>query len=499
MKMKTLAASVLLAGTLAGCVSAPEIQPQAELTEASQLGLSHELFTFTGQQQWWQAYGDEQLNQLVQAALQKSPDLASARAQVRAAQAQLLAAGGSRQPSLGFDASVARQRLSEHYIYPSPYAGSMRNFGQLQFNFSWDLDFWGRQAQLLSQAGQQADAARWEWQALEQKLTAAVVESYFELYQAHQLMQIAQRTEQQRQSLLQLTQARLDAGLDTELELRNAESVLPMARQQRLAAQARYDNAKHRLAALTGAGAEAYSSMTIPTLALSTELSLPQQLPVNLLARRPDIAASLALVTAADANRLAAKAAFYPSISLTAFAGYQAIGMDELLQSGSQIYGVSPVLHLPIFDGKRLKASYAGATAQLDGAVAGYNQAVVQAVQEAADQITLTQSLRAQLEQANASLQAAEKAWQLAKARYAAGLSNQIVVLDAEARVLETRSNLLACEVALATAQVDLLIAVGGPTAESTAANGLASQQAKTLFQTASADLNSSDGLLNLE
>jgi len=463
MNYRLLVANALLLSALTGCVAVPDSEQQNQLVEAQSVGLTGESFTNNVQQpQWWQAFGDEQLNQLVSQALNDNPSLASAQARLQAAAAQVYAAGGQRLPTLSLDGDITRQRLSEHYIYPEPYAGSMQNFGQLQLALAWDLDFWGRQKTLLQQAGFQQQASALELASIQQNLAASVVDAYLNVYQANELMAIAERSEQQRQELLQLTQARVDAGLDTELELHNVASLLAVAKQSRLAAQARRDNAVHLLAALCGGGVERYAAIRPPQINIAAQLNLPGELPVNLLARRPDVLASRALVSAADSSRLAAKAAFYPDISLQAFAGFQAIGLDNLLQSSSQVYGVGPALHLPIFDGRRLKAGYVGATAALDQAMAGYNQTVLNAVREAADQLTLKQSLSAQHSYADDSLRAAEQAWKVAQARYKAGLTNQLVVLDAESRVLDARRNLLSSEVTLASARVGLMVAIGG-------------------------------------
>jgi NodT family efflux transporter outer membrane factor (OMF) lipoprotein len=229
-----------------------------------------------------------------------------------------------------------------------------------------------------------------------------------------------------------------------------------------LQAESARDLAVHRLAALAGYGADRYGQIARPQLALDTALTLPEQLPMDLLAHRPDVLAARARIDAATAGRKAAHAAFYPDISLRAFVGTQAIDLDKIVQGDSLVYGVGPALHLPIFNSKRLKAAYKNATAELDVAVASYNATVLDAVREAADQISLNESYGRQLDQVRQTLQAASTAYELAKKRYAVGLSTQLVVLDAESRVLEAQRALLTANTQRVIARVTLLLMLGG-------------------------------------
>jgi len=456
-----LVAALATSSTLTACVTPPSVEPVVTPVDAQPLGLAGAEVT-PASEHWWTAYGDPQLDRLIERALASNPGLDDALARLRAAQAQQLAAGAALKPQVDLDATATRERLSENYTYPDPYAGSMRWFADARLGLSWALDFWGRQAALVQQADAREHMITLAYGTARQVLAGAVVQAYFDLYRAQQLIDIAKASETQRQSLLELTQARLDAGLDTDLELRNAEGLLPQARQSRLEAEALRERAIHELAALCGGGAELYAGIAPAAPAIDSALPVPDALPINLLARRPDILAARAQIDAADAGRAAARAAFYPDISLSAFAGFQSVGLDELFKGGSAVYGAGPVLHLPIFDARRLDANYRAATAGLDSAIAQYNLAVVTAVRQAADQLSNRDSLLNQRNEATQSLSAAEAAFKLAQLRYRAGLTNQLVVLDAESRVLDARRNVLGIDVDLANARVGLLLAVGG-------------------------------------
>jgi outer membrane protein TolC len=167
-------------------------------------------------------------------------------------------------------------------------------------------------------------------------------------------------------------------------------------------------------------------------------------------------------IEAARAGQAAAKAAFYPDINMAGFAGTSAVGLDNLFHGSSGAYGVGPAIHLPLFDAGRLRAEYRGAAAEIDDAVATYNQSVLWAVRETSDQLSLIESLNAETVLQQRSLDDAEAAYQLAEKRYQAGLSNYLTVLNTETAVLSARREHIALLSEGAIARISLLLAVGG-------------------------------------
>jgi NodT family efflux transporter outer membrane factor (OMF) lipoprotein len=373
-----------------------------------------------------------------------------------------LAAGAGTKPEVSLDADESWQRFSANYYIPPPFGGNSYWIGQAGVNLHWDLDFWGRQAALIEQARSQMAASELDAASARLALGGSIAQAYLDLDRSWEMIDIATRLQEQREQLLKLTQQRVSAGLDTQVELKIAEAALPQARAARLQAESARDLAVHRLAALAGYGADHYPQIQRPKLVLETALPLPDQLPVDLLAHRPGVLAARARVDAASAGRKAAHAAFYPDISLKAFAGTQAIGLDKLTDSGSLVYGVGPALHLPIFDAQRLRAGYKGATAELDASVANYNAVVLDAVRETADQISLGDSLTRQIGEVRQTLDAASAAYSLAQKRYAAGLTTQLIVLRAESQVLDARRELVTARTSLVTSRVTLLLMLGG-------------------------------------
>jgi NodT family efflux transporter outer membrane factor (OMF) lipoprotein len=459
--MKTVAC-IALTILLAGCVVPQREEPRGTLLEQQSLGLDAGSSLQPIAVDWWKALNDPQLDALMEEALRDSPSLAQALARVRLAESRSQGEVAARHPRFAVDADETWQRFSEHYYIPPPFAGDTVWIGQATANMHWDIDFWGRQAALIRQSRSQTVASMLDVASARLALAGAVAQAYVDLYRSWELVDIAARTQAQREQLLKLTQQRTAAGLDTQIELKIAQSAVPQARAMRLQAEAARDVAVHRLAALIGAGAERYAQLGRPKLTLDATLPLPDQLPLDLLSHRPDILAARERVEAATAGRAAAHAAFYPNVSLTALVGVQAIGLDELAESGSRIFGIGPALHLPIFDAKRLRAAYKGATADLDLATASYNGVVLDAVRETSDQITLNDSLTQQITEVHATLEAAGDAHELAERRYAAGLTTQIIVLDAESRVLDARRALVSADSARLLARMNLLLMLGG-------------------------------------
>ncbi len=447
---------------LAACVTPPKVSPvEKPVDQRVDLGLGS--LAAPLQTAWWTAYQDPQLDRLIDAALAGNPTLGRALARLHLAQAEVDATAAELWPYVSYDASVERQKISGKDAVPPQYAGASTWRSAERLNFSWALDFWGRQASLVRQARNQADAAAFDEAAARLAIVSAVARTYIDLARSYELRDVARHEEQQRRQILDITRRRLRAGLDTSVELREAASAVPEARVERLADEAAIDRDMHLLAALAGHGADEYSRIQRPGLRTETVLSLPTALPMDLLARRPDVLAARLRIRAAQAGLAVAKTDFYPNINLLAFGGTIAAGkFDNLFQGRAASYGVGPALDLPIFDGGKLKASYRANVASIDGAVAIYNRTVLTAVQETASQLSDIASLDASLTEQQQSLDDAQVAFRLATERYKAGLTTYLTVLTTESQVFDAERQRVDLEAARASARVSLVIDVGG-------------------------------------
>jgi len=446
---------------LTGCVLPPKEAPHPPRLANDTVGLTG-VAAEPAADGWWNTFQDPELDRLIRLGLKDSPTLTEAQARVGEAVAQAQSAKAGLLPSANLDASALYQRAPQNYVIPPPLAGHSFWEGQAGATLNWDLDFWGRQADAVHRAQALTQSARFDVDNARLMLAGAITQAYVELYREYALADIAERSEAQRQNIVNITRRRVAAGLDTQLELRQAEGQLPQARVAREQAQAAADLAVHQLAALTGQGADAYALIQRPVLHVEAALPVPTALPINLLARRPDVLSSRLTVEAADAQRLASKAAFYPSVSLRALAGFGAFGMHNLVQSSAGGYGAGPFISLPLFDGGRLRAEYRGSEAQLDAAIAGYNDTVLRAVQQTADQITRLDALERERLDQQQTLDATEAAYKLAEERYRAGLASYLSVLNAETQVLTARQSMVDIQTSQAVSRVTLLLAVGG-------------------------------------
>jgi NodT family efflux transporter outer membrane factor (OMF) lipoprotein len=460
--INALAAALALT-TLAGCADLSGITPQAQLRDAASLGLAAPAANtaLPIAAQWWRAFGDDTLNQLEAQALQANPSLKLAQARITAAQAAAQLTQSANGPQLAAQLNATQQRYTANGMIPPPLAGAIENSGTAQLVGSWELDFFGKNRAALQAALGHERAAQADAQAARVLLAAQVAQSYFAWVGLNEQHAVANRTLAQRTQAQQLVQERYKAGLDTPLDLRQAQGALPDARLQLALLDEQITLTRNALAALIGEPNQPLALTPKAQRAIKSIL-LEDRVNANLLGQRADVAAARWRVQAADQGVASSKAQFYPNINLTAFAGFSSIGLGQLLQSGSQQWGVGPAISLPLFDSGRLRANLGGKTAERDAAVESYNAAVVNAVHEVADQLASGQAIaRQQAEQAQAA-QAAQDAYAAAQQRYASGMLNALQVLSAETAVLTQRRQTVDLATRALQNQVALARALGG-------------------------------------
>src|SRR6266404_5304355 len=358
MSTRSIVLGVTVAASLAGCVErgdwkpAAQLQPQALGAQQTLAGAKLDAAAWPADQ-WWRGYADPQLDTLIAEALAGSPSLEIAEARLRAAQAQAIAAGAVRVPAAALDAETTRQRYPEHGLFPPPFAGSYSTDARVALDFSFDLDFWGRNRALLAAARSGVQAADADRAAARLALAVGVVRAYIQLDLWYALLDVANDNLTQQTAILELTQQRVSAGLENTARVKQSEGSVALTRAGVAAVQASIDLARNQLADLAAAGPDrgqrlqrpqlaapadlalpsAGQRLQRPQLAAPADLALPSALPADLLARRPDVAAARAQVEAAAHGVAAAEADFYPNVNLTAFAGLQSIGLSQLFEA----------------------------------------------------------------------------------------------------------------------------------------------------------------------
>src|SRR5499427_4647661 len=352
MKPLTYFAMLPAAALLAACASPGGLAPKSRTIAPASLDATRSLANtpVSGKwpdADWWKQFGDAQLDALVDEALAGNPSMGAARARLDRAAAFAGVAGAPLTPHVSAAADLNRQRYSATGIFPPPIGGSYYTQTQLALQFSYEIDFWGKNRAAYDAALGQARAAEVDAFAARLLLSAAVAHAYAQLGHAYDQLDVAQATLAQRQAIYDLTQQRLAAGLDTKVEVKQAEASIPAARQRIAQLEEDIALARHQLAALAGKGPDRGLAIERPR-AEARPIALPSALPADLIGRRPDVVAQRWRVEAARRDVDSAKAEFYPNVNLAALVGVQTVSYGKLLSSDSRIPQAGAALLLPI-------------------------------------------------------------------------------------------------------------------------------------------------------
>ncbi len=468
--MKTTAASLtslLLAATaLSACATLPPPSPaKVAKTPASYASAQ----TLSGPARdwptdaWWTAYGDAQLNSLMSEALAGSPSLALAEARVRKAEAIVTITHSQSSPNLKADLGVEEMKQSYNLGIPQPFVPKGYNwYGREALDFSWELDFWGKNRAAVAAAVSDVRAAQADAAEARLMLSTNVAVAYADLSRLYAERDVAERAQAAQAETAKLVGDRVKNGLDTLGEQRQAEAQPLQAKADLDAIDEQIALTRNRLAALLGAGPDRGLAIAQPRIAVLKPLGVPNELAANLVGRRPDVAAARWRAEAATSHIREARAAFYPDVNLTAFLGVQALHLSKLTASGSDVGSAGPALSLPIFEGGRLRAGLKGAEADRDAAVASYDAAVAEAFHQVADVVASNRALQVQLADSRAALAASEDAYRIAKLRYQGGLSTYPAVLLVEQDLLRRRRAVADLDARALALDVELIRALGG-------------------------------------
>ncbi|MFC4765580.1 efflux transporter outer membrane subunit [Dyella koreensis] len=466
MRLHTMAAAIGLTLALAGCVSSGGIHPSGSLMEASSLKSEHSLDGITvspaawPQQDWWTALGDAQLDSLIAEALRDNPSLAAADARAQQAQAAAGVADAQRGPTVNGGASVAGARLPPALSPGGDSHFSLAKYGYASFN--WGLDLWGGKRAAWEAALGQARAAEIDRQAARIELSTNVARAYTQLGYAYAQQDVAKAELERANRARDLTRQRVSAGIDSQLQLKQSDSEVATAEQQQVVATRAIDAARSSLSVLLGKGPDRGLDLARPQVLKPTALTVPGNLSMDLIGHRADLVAARWRVEAASKDIKVAKTEFLPNVSIGAMAGLLNMGGGNLFTLKNRFYELGPSVSLPIFDGGRLRANLAGKDAQYDLAVAQYNQTLVAATNQVADDYNALQSVQQQIEAQQRALDAATQAWQLSDQRYKAGIGNYLEALIVRQQLLQAQQRMAALQSQQVDLSVQLIQALGG-------------------------------------
>lgn len=456
----TLALTLCL--SLSGCVTPGPRPAPAPPIDAATLAGTGDTAVPAIDAQWWRAFGDPQLDRLVDHALRASPTVAAAQARVHAADAAREGYGKRWRPDVNAGASVVRERVSADGFYPPPIGGETITDAQYGLTLSWDLDIWGRKRSAIEAADYRQRAAALESADARLSLAAAVTRAYLDYDRTIRALATARSSRGSRTSVLELTQQRRQAGLDTDVEVETARGAVAAAQGEIASAEEALGLLRHQLAALTGQGPAALEDLRPPELRPAAALGDLARLPADLVARRADVAASLLRTEAAARDVEVARTAFYPNLNLAAALGMDTITPAHLFNGAARVWSLGPALSLPVFGHAPLRGALHGADAAYEQAVASYDAAVIAAFREVADQVESLRHLDAEQAAAHASLASLRRAFALATLRYQSGLADYLAVLVAQDRLLAQERLVVDVDARRAELTVNLIRALGG-------------------------------------
>jgi multidrug efflux system outer membrane protein len=374
------------------------------------------------------------LNTLETRALRESPSVRASAQRLLQAQAQLGVTRSNQLPALSVGASVANSRSSAESAQGQALGGrAIKGMDyQVGARLSYELDLWGRVRRVVEASDAQALAAQDDRDGVLLMLSSQVASTYWQLRGMDAEMAILKNALATRQESNELVEARFNAGLSNELDVSRTRIERANAEADLHAVQRQRNNLEHALATLVGA------TPTTPLLAtndaaLPPPPVIPVGLPASLLGQRPDLAASVANLKAANAQIGVAEGAFYPSLSLTGNFGYASDNLHTLAQSSARNFSAGPLsLSLPIFDGGRNKANLALARARYDEAVANHEERLLTALREVEDALSDVQEGARQGDVQARAQTAAARAVLVAQARFDRGVSTYLDVTDAQ-------------------------------------------------------------------
>jgi outer membrane protein, multidrug efflux system len=407
---------------------------------------------------WWRGFGSSQLDELIDDAIRANDDLAAAVARVREAEAQVTIASAPLMPTLDAQGNAARQRQ----FIPQNGGGALTyNTFNPQLSASYELDFWGKNWAARKAALALADASRYDRQTVELTVMTNVASDYFTALELDDQLQIAENNLASAEQTLKGLQIDESVGTTTSLdvaqqaaEVATLSAAIPPIEQQRR-------QTLDALAILVGKTPQTFELPRGSLTGISQPL-LVAGLPSGLLTRRPDVAEAEAQLVSANADIQEARAAFFPTIELTASGGYESTALRTLLEPGSRVFDLVGGITQPIFHGGAILGQYRYSKARYAELLADYHKSVISAFGNVEDSLIAVRETSDQLGRQQKAVDAAERAYELSQTQFHAGTINILTVLSTETALFTADDALAQVKLAHLQALVGLFNALGG-------------------------------------
>lgn len=456
---------ILLSGTVAlwlftGCSMAPKLEitppalPENNATAAAEAANTIDM-------KWWEGYNDATLNAFIEEALKNNDDLKMAASRVAQAAAALGYSRAERYPMIDGGAGANRQKTSGESL--SPFSGFLYNNFDLSVSAAYEFDFWGKYRNLEAAARAKLFATEADRETVRISLVSSVAEMYFNLISLRQQVKVTEETVQAYKESYEYRSRQFSHGVIDGLTLQQSHALYASAKVALAGLREERMLAENAMGILLGRSPRALLEARYDSaFEMPQPLVIPSHLTSKLLERRPDIVTAEENLRAANATIGVAKAAYFPTISLTGSAGYSSTDLDTLLNSSAQMWSVGGALYVPLLDFGRIKSSVEEAEARKDEAVSAYAQTVKVAFKEVYDSLTKIKAAHEKVVAQDEAKIALEKALQLSQNRFDSGYGTYLEVIEAKRALLVASLNLVQLNASLVTNQISLYKSLGG-------------------------------------
>ncbi|WP_256377829.1 efflux transporter outer membrane subunit [Paraburkholderia pallida] len=458
-------------GGLWSCITSSGIKPEASMIEPTSLDVGDAIRASARSDakwpssEWWNGWNDGQLDSLISRATSGSPTLAIVRSRVTAAVWEARALHANQLPELDSSADIAHTRFSQN-ANPSPPGGETNWNNSVALDLTYDLDIWGKNRAIEQGAQSKVHAAVADEQFAKIELQAAVARAYNAFALQYALADIYAEINQEEKRNLEIAASRKSAGIDTDIDVTQARTQYQSGLADIIRTRDGIEQSRLLIAYLVGEGPGFGASLQRPLPYGRFGSAVPASLPAEFIGHRPDIVAQRWRVTAASKEIDVAHADFYPNIDLVASASLQSLvpfgGFFSFVNSDSFGHSVGIAASLPIFDAERRRGKYGVATAEYDDAVLKYNDAVLLAMREVAEQVTALRSLEDQELSVDSAVESSKRSYELANSGYRGGVTEYLDVLVSQKIMLQQQINLALVRSRQVDSWIALMKALGG-------------------------------------
>jgi NodT family efflux transporter outer membrane factor (OMF) lipoprotein len=415
-----------------------------------------------GELRWQELIRDDVLEELIREALENNLDVRIAAARVLEASARAATARSERLPTIEAQTTYNNTRTARNgsTTLPDGYPAE-RDFTRLFTSLTWSLDFWGRFRNAAAAARAALLATEEAHRAVRQALAGQVAQAYFQLRSLDLEKEITERALRSREESLELVRLRVEHGYSSEIDMRQAEALVKSARARRVEVEQRIEQLENLISYLLGRQPGEIPRGR-PLLEQDLAPDLPVGLPSSLLEGRPDIREAEQWLIASHAQVAVAKAAYFPSISLTAYGGFESAPLRALLNTSNGTWLAGPVVSLPIFNAGRVRAGVRAAEALREQATLNYQRTVIQAFREVADALAARRKLAELRKEQEDLVESLRQTVELAGLRYRGGVASYLEYLDSERESFDAQLRLVQARREELNSVIALYLALGG-------------------------------------